>query len=73
MPAMVAQLPSVAPRARRPRRTHRVVLTPAELSARSEAELIAHVLGGSEPVAELRRCGVEVARCGAGGGWEPPG
>jgi DNA repair protein RadC len=39
-----------------------VVLTPAELSARSEAELIAHVLGGSEPVAELRRCGVEVAR-----------
>src|SRR5205807_434641 len=44
------------------RRRERAVAVAGELSGRSEAELIAHVLGGADPTAEARRWSHEVAR-----------
>jgi DNA repair protein RadC len=52
----------VAPRQGRTRLRDRAVTAAAELSSRSEAELIAHVLGGPDPTAEARRWSLEVAR-----------
>lgn len=69
MPNPVADTPaliSAAGSARRvPGRTRRpqlAVLADRDLSGRSEAELIAQVLGGPEPAAEVLRCGTELAR-----------
>jgi DNA repair protein RadC len=38
------------------------VLADGDLASRSEAELIAHVLGGADPGVEMRHCGLELAR-----------
>jgi DNA repair protein RadC len=46
------------------RRTRRPAVVPADsdLASRTEAELIARVLSGSEPAAEVVRCAAELAR-----------
>ena len=44
------------------RRSDRAVAAAGALATRSEAELIAHVLGGADPTAEARRWSFEVAR-----------
>lgn len=54
--------PPTVSTARRPRQPRTVVLPDGDLTSRSEAELIAHVLGGSDPGADVRRCGLELAR-----------
>jgi DNA repair protein RadC len=58
----MSTLPPSASPGRRPRRPASVVLAGGDIAARSEAELIAHVLGGADPGAEVRRCGSELAR-----------
>jgi DNA repair protein RadC len=65
---MIAALPEVAvpaigapQRAGRPRRSV-AVPSAVELAARTEAELIAQVLGGPEPADELLRCSAALAR-----------
>jgi DNA repair protein RadC len=58
----VAAAPHASRRSSRPRRAALAVLADRDLASRSEAELIAQVLGGPEPAAELLHCGVRVAR-----------
>lgn len=65
---MIAALPdtSAVPEGDPPRppRFRRAVAvpTPAEMASRTEAELIAQVLGGPEPADEVLRCGSALAR-----------
>ena len=65
---MIAALPEIEPAPHdpqsRPPRVRRAVAVPSarDLAARTEAELIAAVLGGPEPAAEVLRCGEELAR-----------
>ena len=44
------------------RRADLAVLAYRDLARRSEAELIARVLGGADPTAEIMRCGLDLAR-----------
>lgn len=61
--AVATQLsPRGTPSRRPPRRQRQVLIGDRELAAATEAELIARVLGGSEPAAEVLRCGAELAR-----------
>ncbi len=53
---------SAAPPAPRGRRGERALTAAGDLAARSEAELIAHVLGGPRPPAEVRHWSIEVSR-----------
>jgi len=73
MPESVTSLPlptlPAPPPARPPdrgpvrrRRPQLAVLADRDLASRSEAELIAQVLGGPEPAAELLRCGTALSR-----------
>ncbi len=59
---MAVDTPPASVRPGRRVRRDRAVAVAAELSGRSEAELIAHVLGGPDPPAEARRWSHEVAR-----------
>lgn len=56
-----ASLPAGGPPATA-RRRPLLLPTEADLAARSEAELIATVLGGPEPAAEMLRCGARLSR-----------
>lgn len=58
---MITPAPPLTGAARR-RRAGLTVIADRDLAARSEAELIAQVLAGAEPAAEVVRCGVELAR-----------
>jgi DNA repair protein RadC len=62
MPGMAVDHPSSAPQEPRGRRSERAIAAAGDLSARSEAELIAHVLGGPDPTTEARRWSLEVSR-----------
>jgi DNA repair protein RadC len=62
MPGMAVDHRSAAPQGPRGRRSERAIAAAGDLSARSEAELIAHVLGGPDPTAEARRWSLDVSR-----------
>jgi len=62
MPGMAVHPRPTAVRPSAASRSDRAVAAAGALATRSEAELIAHVLGGADPTAEARRWSHEVAR-----------
>jgi DNA repair protein RadC len=62
MPGVAVDPRPAAVRPAAARRSDRAVAAAGALATRSEAELIAHVLGGADPTAEARRWSHEVAR-----------